>query len=112
MSIRPFPDAATRLSGTPVLLGTITATTTKNNHDTAVPFNNTGAALGGKLVMLQCDSACYVVTGTLNTTAATAATGVLLSSYERVVMWLGESYGWVAVLPVSGTSVVKVWELI
>ncbi len=112
MSARPFPDSVTQLSGTPVLLGTITATTTKNNHDTAIPFNDTGTGLAGKLVMFQTDSACYLLCGTSNTAAATAATGILLAANERVIIWLGESYGWTAVLAVSGTSVVKVWELI
>ena len=109
---RPFVDSVTKLSGTPVLLGTITATTAKDNADTAVVFNDASPGLAGKLVMLQCDSACYIKCSTAAASAATAANGILLSAYERVVIWLGESYGWVSVLPVSGTSVVKVWELI
>jgi len=109
---RPFPDSNTRLNGTPLLLGTITATTAKDNADTAVVFNDASPGLAGKLIMLQTDSACYVKCSTAAASAATSANGILLAAYERVVIWLGESYGWVSVLPVSGTSVVKVWELI
>lgn len=112
MAVRPFIDSNTMLNGTPLFLGKIVATTTKNNHDTAVPFNDTGSALGGKVVLLQTDAACYVYPGTTNAATATAANGVLLAANERVVMCLGESYGWVAALAVAGTANVRVWELI
>ena len=100
------------LNGTPVLLGTIVATTTKNNDDTATPFNNTGDALKGKTVVLQSDTACYVKAGTVDTVTVTAATGLLLEANEKYVLSLGSNYGWIAALAVSGTSNVKVFELV
>jgi hypothetical protein len=101
---------ALQIDGTPVKLGTIIATTTKNNHDTATPFNNTGDALKGKLLMLQPDAACYVSFGTTN--AATAATtDVYLAAYERVLISMAENYGWIACVSVSGTTNLKVWEM-
>lgn len=99
-----------RLNGTPVLLGTIVATTTKNNHDTAVAFNNTGDALKGKLLMLQPDAACYIDFGTANTGTATTS-AIKLAADERVVVSMTEAHGWVACVSVSGTTNLRVWEL-
>jgi hypothetical protein len=115
MSVRAFNDISSVLNGCPSYLGVIVATTTKNNHDTAVPFNNTGEALKGKVLLLQSDAAFYLLPGTTNAaTVATsgATTGVLVAANERVVMVMGSSYGWVAAVAVSGTANVKVWELI
>ncbi len=107
-------DAAT--NGRPTFLGKIIATTTKNNHDTAVPFNDaaTGATsptLAGKLLLIQTDAAGYIYPGTTNTATVTTANGVLLAAGERVVMNMGELDGWLAALAVSGTMNVRVWEL-
>ena len=100
-----------KLNGTPVLLGTIVATTTKNNHDTAVPFNNTADALKGKVVMLVPDAACYVTFGTTNAITATTA-GVPLQAGERVHVNLAEDYGWIACVSVSGTTNLRIWEML
>lgn len=99
------------LEGDFTLLGTITATTTKNNHDTAVPFNNTGNGLGGKVVMVLADTACYIATGTANTVAVTAANGYPLAAGDARRFTLKSLNGWLACLPVSGTTNLKVWEL-
>lgn len=103
-------------NGTPVFLGVIIATTTKNNHDTATPFNNTGDALKGKLLLLQPDTACWVKFGTANTvTASSTATAgsIYLAARERVIVGMagGLGYGWIACVAVSGTTNLLVHEL-
>ena len=112
MSVRAFNDISSVLNGCPSYLGVIVATTTKNNHDTAAAFNNTGEALKGKVLLLQSDAAFYLYPGTTNAATASTTNGVLVAANERVVMVMGSSYGWVAALSVSGTANVKVWELI
>ncbi len=102
------------LNGSPTFLGVITATTTQNNHDTAVPFNDTSNALMGKVLLLQADSACYIYVGTTNAvTAIGTATGngLFLNSGERLILTMGESQGWVACVPYDETTNLKVWEL-
>jgi hypothetical protein len=106
------------LNGTPRYLGTIVATTTKNNHDTATPFNNTGDALKGKLLLIQTDAACYINFGTTNaitavSSATTGAVSVKLNADERVIVRMDpeSGYGWIAALAVSGTANIKVWDL-
>lgn len=113
-ALRPSSPSATtlKLNGTPVLLGTIVATTTKNNNDTATPFNNTGDALKGKTLLIQTDTACYILPGTANTATVTTSNGVKLGADERVILGMADEYGWLAGLAVSGTSNIKVWELI
>jgi hypothetical protein len=101
---------AALLNGTPVLLGTVIATTTKNNHDTATPFNNTGDALKGKLLMLQPDAACYINFATTNAGTATTS-AIKLAADERVVVSMTEAHGWVACVSASGTTNLRVWEL-
>ena len=102
------------LNGTPVFLGVIVATTTKSNHDTATPFNNTGEALKGKVLLIQTDTACYVNFGTTNAVTATgSATGgaVHLADKEKMKVIMNSNYGWIAAVAVSGTSNVQIWEL-
>jgi hypothetical protein len=102
-----------QLNGTPLLLGTITTTTTKNNHDTAVPFSNTGNALKGMSVLVQCDGAAFLLPGTTNAVTVTAATGVYVEAREKFYMHAFNTYGWIAALSFSGASVAcKVWQLI
>lgn len=113
MPVRPLPNEISALSqGVPKFLGVIVATTTKNNTDTASAFNSTGEALKGKILLVQSDSACYVLPGTISTTTVTTANGVKLAADERVVITMGSSYGWLAGLAVTGTSNIRVWELI
>jgi hypothetical protein len=99
------------LNGSPSFLGTIVATTTKNNHDTATPFNNTGTGLGGKMLLVQPDTACYVYRGTANTATVTTANGVKLAADERKIITLRSEQGWLAALAVSGTCNLKGWEM-
>ncbi len=103
------------LYSNPVHLGTIVATTTKNNHDTAVVFNDTGDALKGKMLLLQSDAAFYVRAGTVNTITVTAGTstpaGAKVEANEKYILNLGQEQGWIACLSVSGTATIQVFEL-
>lgn len=102
------------LYGSPQHLGTIIATTTKNNHDTAVPFNNTGDALKGKLLMLQGDAAFHYRAVTTNagtvTTGTSGTAGPKAEANEKVYIRVRSNEGWVACLAVSGTANVQVFE--
>lgn len=121
---RSVTESIVKFSGRPTFLGVIVATTSKNNHTTAAPFNNTGNALLGKVLMLQSDAAFYLDFGLTNAAAATtSATGssMLIQANERVTVTMddvdgtvkaGEFYGWLAAIAVSGTANVKVWELV
>jgi hypothetical protein len=102
----------TQMIGTHVPLGVVTATTTKNNHDTAVPFNNTGDALKAMTLQVQCDVDAYFGVGTTNAATVTTANGVYLEAKKIYVLSMSEAYGWVAFLSVSGTATCKVWQLI
>lgn len=88
------------------LLGTITATTTKNNSDTAVTFTIPSAAK----LSIQCDVAAYVVVGTGSSTASTSATGVTVQANALFLTATGNGQNHVAILPVSGTANCKVYE--
>lgn len=98
------------LNGSPAYLGTIVATTTKNNNDTAAPFSNTGAALTGKLLVIQPDSACYILAGTTTTTTVTAANGVKLAADQIYYITMAADEGWLACLAFVGTTNLKLWE--
>jgi hypothetical protein len=97
------------LNGSPQYLGTIVATTTKNNHDTASPFND--GTLGGVCLCVQPDAACYILAGTANTATVTSSNGVKLGADERLYLWLKDSEGWLACVSVSGTTNLKVWKM-
>jgi len=92
-------------------LGVIVATTTKNNHDTATPFSNTGDALKGKLLLVQSDVACYILGGIANTATVTSTNGVRIEANERVPFRMRRDQGWLACLPTTGTANLRVWEL-
>ncbi len=103
---------STQLQGTHISLGVVVATTTKNNHDTASPFSNTGDALKGMTLQVQCDVPAYFGVGTTNAVTVTSSNGVYLEANKIYVLSMAESYGWVAFLSVSGTATCKVWQLI
>lgn len=113
MPVRPDPTHLSEIlsGGTPTYLGVITATTAKNNHTTAVPFNNTGDAMTGKVILVVPTADCYILQGTTNAATVTAANGVPLYAGERVPLALAANEGWLAVLPVGSTVDLKVWEL-
>lgn len=105
----PALDAA--LVGTPTRLGVIAATTTsQNNHDTGTPFNNTGDALAGKLLLVQPDVACYIATGSTSSVTA-ATTDVKLEANERVYLNMPRAGKFLACRSVSGSVSLQVYEL-
>lgn len=101
------------LNGSPSYLGSIVTTSAaaKNNHDTAVPFNNTGAGLSGKVLLIQVSAACYFLGKITNSAAVTTATGVKLAADERVIVTLTKDEGWFSVIRDSADVTVKVFEL-
>lgn len=104
------PQLDVALVGSPSRLGVIIATTTsKNNHDTATPFNNTGDALTGKLLVLQPDVACRIKTGSTNATAA-AATDLLLEANEKFPLSMPSGHGFLAARAEAGTVNMQVYE--
>jgi hypothetical protein len=103
-----------KLNGTPVLLGTIVATTTsRNNNDSTgmTAFNNTGDALKGKTLLLIPDASCFIKFGNANNVVATSA-GIPVNANERITLSMHQDYGWVAAIVASGTVNLRVWELI
>lgn len=89
--------------------GTIVATTTKNNADTAAPFSlNYGARY-----MVQCDAAAYVRAVTSATGTVTTSNGVKVAADEKydIDMLLdgGLEQKWIAAVSVSGTANCKVF---
>jgi hypothetical protein len=95
--------------GADVRIGTIVATTTKNNSDTAAPFD---IPRNTRLVV-QCDVETYITWGTATTAAATAASGLKLAADEK---WETNSTAaniYLAALPVSaGTANCKVFKVL
>jgi hypothetical protein len=107
---RPTPfEEIRKLNGTPRFLGVIVATTTKNNADTAVPFNATGDQLRGKMLMMQADAACHVYFGPLSTQTATTANGVKLAADQIHYVMMTEDIGFVACV---GAASLRIWELL
>ena len=109
--IGPHLDAA--LYGSPSYLGTIVATTTKNNFDTAAAFKDTaGEGVGGLLLAVQPDTACYVLPGTASDSTVTTANGVKLAADQIYILNLRQKDLSLCCLAVSGTTNLKVWELL
>ena len=104
------PHLNQALYGDAVLLGTIVATTTKDNGDTSVPFNNTGEQLKGKLLLIQSDVAVYIKQNSTASAGVTAANGVKVLADEKFFVNMRSNKGYLSVLPVSGTANVKVFE--
>lgn len=108
-------------NGTPLYLGTIDATTTsKTNHEATTAFSNTGDALGGKILLIHntgtTAARVYGVTtntGTVtNTRGAAAAFGVPIAPDSIKVLTMTADRKFLAVIMVSSTANVDVWELI
>lgn len=96
--------------GAPSFLGVIVATTTKNNADTATPFNATGEALKDKVLLIQPDAICYIYVGAANTQTATTANGIKLAADQSVTIHMGNN-GYLACVSASGTTNCRVWSL-
>lgn len=99
--------------GTPVRLGVIAATTTKNNTDTGVPFNNTGDGLERLMLQLQPDAACYVRFGSgASLTVASTTYDVVLEANQIFTTWMAEGKSVIACLGVSGNANLVVCKLV
>lgn len=99
-------------SGCPVYLGTIDFTaTSKTNSQATAPFNATGDALKYKTLLLQPDQDCYILPVTTATGAVTSSNGIQLTAGERVIVNMAEVHRWMAVIRVSASGNLKVWEL-
>ncbi len=119
---RSVSESIVLLSGSPRYLGVIDFTaTSKTNHEATTPFNNTGTALAGKVLLLQATQDCYILPRPTNTGTVTSTTGVKIAAGERVQITMddidsktpaGENYGWLACLRVSTSGNLSVWELL
>lgn len=96
--------------GSPRLLGTIVATTTKNNVDTASAFNATGDGLAGMWLLVQPDAACYVRAVTTTTGTVSSSNGVKLEADEKYEILMRSDDIALAVVSVSGTTNAKVFR--
>lgn len=109
--------------GSPVLLGTIDATTTgKTNGSCSVPFNVAYPALLGKALLIQPDAECYITVAYGSAVVITTADSIKFARDERVIILMdevsraqienpGSWNGYIAAVTSSGTANVKVWEL-
>jgi len=106
------PHLGAAIYGDPVYLGTIAATTTsKNNHDTGTPFNDTDEALKGKLLLVQPDVACYVRQADTNAGTASSTNGVKLAADQLFYVSMRSNKGWLACVSVSGSVNLRVFEM-
>jgi len=91
-------------------LGTIVATTTKNNTDTTTPF---GIPAGAKL-SVQCDATAYVlVCQNATSCSATSTNGIKVAADQLFTTSTPSSAagaGYVAALSASGTANCRVFE--
>jgi len=91
-------------AGSDVYVGTITATTTKNNANTTTPFTMP------KYGAVQCDVATYLCMGSSSSATCTAAAGELLDANSIFDIDATPTYRYLAILPVTGTANCKVFE--
>lgn len=110
------PDSIMAMAmGAPVFLGVVAYTASSvNNHDTGAPFNDTGDALKGKVLLIQVSTACSVYFGSSNAAAATTANGIYLNPNERAIVYMSPSsgWGWIAAIRDTASGNLRVWELI
>lgn len=119
LAARPAPGLITQsINGAPSFLGTIDYTgTSTTNHNASTPFNNTGSALCGMVLLLQPSTDMYLLPVTTNTGTVTAANGVQLVANERVVVTMTDFFAtnatecWLAALRVTSSGNLRVWKL-
>lgn len=119
---RSVSEAIIRLSGCPVLLGTIDYTdTSKTNAEASTPFNAASPALAGKIILVQPSTDCYILPVLTSTSVVASTTGVLLLANERLSFTLedyderavdGEVRAWLAAIRSASNGNLKVWELV
>lgn len=100
------------INGHPTFVGVITGNAVKNNSDTAVPFTLDA----GALIMLQPDTKCTVGFGIAAALASTAAAkgagagpGITVEAGEKYYVTLFHDAAFLAMVPDSGTTNLKVY---
>jgi len=122
---RSVTESIVKQSGSPRFLGLITGTTAKSNTTTTTPFNASGLHLLGKILLLQADSDCYILAtaGAGNESSVSSTNGVRIFANERVELCMDDPDNYevanatealwdLTMVPVSGTTNLKVWELL
>ncbi|SRR5258706_5312386 len=119
---RSVSEAIVKYSGSPRYLGVIDFTNvSKTNHQATTPFNNTGTALAGKILLLQPAQDVYILPVTTNAGTVSSTNGVLIMANERVILTVddldvtdiaGEFYGWLAAIRSTTSGNLRVWELV
>ncbi len=104
-------------SGAPAFLGKIVsadggASTNTTTEMGASAFNGTGAALQGKMLLVQCGAVAYLLPVSAGDGGVTTATGVKVAADERVILTLTTDLKWLAVLQDSASTTCRVWELL
>jgi hypothetical protein len=89
-------------------LGTITASTAKDQSNTAVPFT---IEPNSRILIQPADGACYISLNKVAATAVTSANGLALDASEKLELSTGSRLTYLSCLPFSGTVNVKVFRL-
>ena len=106
-----------KLYGSPKYLGVIDYTgTSKTNHEATTPFNNTGDALCGKVLLIHSATASHVLPVDTNTGTVTTATGVPVGADAVRILTMppsntGLTRCWLAVIRNAASGNLSVWEL-
>lgn len=119
LAARPSPGLIPQsINGAPTFLGVIDYTASSvTNHQASTPFNNTGSALCGKVLLLQPSTDVYVLPVTTNTGTVTTSNGVLLFANERVLLTMTDYFAtnatecWLAAIRSSASGNLRVWAL-
>lgn len=109
---------AAAVVGAPSFLGAVDYTgISTTNHQASTPFNNTGSALCGMVLLLQPTTDVYILPVTTNTGAVTTANGVLLFANERVELSMTDFFTgnatecWLAAIRSTASGNLRVWKL-
>jgi hypothetical protein len=119
LAARPAPGLLPQsINGAPTFLGVIDYTgSSVTNHQASTPFNNTGSALCGKVLLLQPSTDVYILPVTTNTGTVTTSNGVLLFANERVILTMTDYFAtnatecWVAAIRSTASGNLRVWAL-
>lgn len=110
---RAYNDSTVLLSGAPVFLGVIDATTTsKTNAQATTAFGANEPYLTGKTLLIQPSAEIYLGVSRTSSGTVTTSNGVKVLADERVVICMDSAYAYLAAITASGTANVRVWELV
>lgn len=98
-------------------------TTGQTNATCAQPFNEDYPGLLGKILLIQPSEECFVLTADWPGEELPVSEGIKLAADERVIISMDdidssvllahdEAFAWLAGVTASGTSDIKVWELV